>query len=101
MEESKKNIFENDSVSEATARSEQEVWERNWKIGWKKGWKIGWEKGMLEIRLEVAQRGLQRGMSVEMLSSVTGLDIEQIKNISESLSAGADEETGMSSKKSD
>ncbi|MDR2138066.1 MAG: hypothetical protein LBP50_00715 [Tannerella sp.] len=71
MGEHKTSIFEYDSVREAIAYSEQK--------GMEKGRKIGMEKASLEI----AKQCLQKGLSIELISSITGLSIERIKSIPE------------------
>jgi predicted transposase/invertase (TIGR01784 family) len=77
MEEYKTSIFEYDSIREAIAYSEQRAME--------KGWQEGRQEGRQETRLETAQRCLQQGLSIEFITSITGLDIEQIKNMSGTL----------------
>jgi predicted transposase/invertase (TIGR01784 family) len=71
MEEYKTSIFEYDSIREAIAYSEQRAWEK------------GVEKGVEKASLKIAKQCLQKGLSIELIASITGLDIEQIKNIPE------------------
>jgi predicted transposase/invertase (TIGR01784 family) len=71
MEEYKTSIFEYDSVKNAIAYSTEKARQE------------GLQKGLQEGRQEMIKRFLQGGVSIEIVSSVTGLSVEQVKNISE------------------
>ncbi|MDR1115035.1 MAG: hypothetical protein LBL33_02580 [Tannerella sp.] len=73
MDEYKTSILEYDSVKDAIAYSE--------KKGIEKGVKKGMEKGMEKTRIKIAKQCLQKGLSVELISAVTDLSIEQIKSM--------------------
>jgi predicted transposase/invertase (TIGR01784 family) len=67
MEEYKTSILEYDSVKSAIAYSEKKAM----------------EKGRQKERREMIKQFLRGGFSIEIISSVTGLSVEQIKNMAE------------------
>jgi predicted transposase/invertase (TIGR01784 family) len=71
MEEYRTSIYEYDSIKNAIAYSE------------KKGIEKGRQEGRHEERREMIKQFLRGGLTVEFISSVTGLSIEQVKNLSD------------------
>jgi predicted transposase/invertase (TIGR01784 family) len=78
VEEYKTSILEYDSVKDAIAYSEKRGIER----GMEKGLERGMKKGMEKMRIKIAKQCLQKGLSVEFISAVTELSVEQIKDMS-------------------
>jgi predicted transposase YdaD len=70
MEEYKKSILEYDSIKTAMMLSREE------------GIEEGIKEGLEITRKEIAKRCLQEGLSVDLISDITKLRIEQIKDLS-------------------
>jgi predicted transposase/invertase (TIGR01784 family) len=84
MEEYRASILEYDSVKNAIAYSEKRAMEKGVEKGRREGRREGRQEGRQEERREMIKLFLRGGVSIEFISSITGLGVEQIKNISES-----------------
>jgi predicted transposase YdaD len=56
-------------------------WEDAMEVRFNEGWEGGEAKGREEGREEIAKNALAMGMTPEMISGITGLDIEVIKKL--------------------
>lgn len=63
---------------DALQEGEQKGLTRGLQRGLTKGLQKGWKKGKLEGKQEIALNLLRLGMSVEQVSQVTGLTVEQV-----------------------
>jgi len=64
-----KNILEYDDIKEAIKYAKEMAF------------KEGFEEGIKEVSFDVAKKCLQKGISVEDISKITDLTIEEIKQI--------------------
>ncbi len=77
MEEYKKSILEYPAIRDAVDYAREEGMEE----GLVKGMEKGIEKGIEKEKIQIAQNCLKEGISIETISRLTGLSIEQIKSI--------------------
>jgi predicted transposase/invertase (TIGR01784 family) len=59
----------------------QEGEQKGLQRGWQRGLHRGWQKGKQEGKQEIALNLLKVGMSVEQVSQVTGLTVEQVRQL--------------------
>ena len=59
----------------------QEGEQKGWQRGLTKGLQKGWKKGKQEGKQEIALNLLKVGMSAEQVAQVTGLTVEQVRQL--------------------
>ncbi|MDE5586393.1 MAG: hypothetical protein K2I92_08715 [Muribaculaceae bacterium] len=54
-------------------------WAKGWTQGWAKGWTKGYAKGTVKEKKDIARNMLARGVSIQMITSFTGLSEAEIE----------------------
>jgi predicted transposase/invertase (TIGR01784 family) len=81
MEAYNKSILEYQDVRDAVDYAREEASEKSFKEGVERGFKRGIKEGVNQKSVEIARKCFQKRMSLEEIAELTGLSVEQIKEL--------------------
>ncbi len=68
-----------------SVQKEAAIWEQRLDDATEKGIQIGHEKGREAEKIEVAKNSLKAGVPIDVIAEITGLSIDEIKQLQEEI----------------